>query len=389
MWILELHNPWWYSDNWESEDKHLKEWNSQKIRWTPNWINEVSLKPFSLNFVIGPRQVGKTTGLKFLIKKLIENGENPRKIIYINVEALGTLSSFKTFLKYITENFEGGYLFLDEVTALVNWHVILKSFIDLGKLEKFSIVCSGSSTINLLRVPESFIGRRGNGKDIVLLPLSFKEFVEVNGIKKEDFVFYSDKIKKLFENYLEVGGFPRSINNDERFYSEFMKELKSEVKRNNKYFHIFEALIKEIFDIAPSSISYSSLANKLGISRPTLEDYLEFLEESLIGKVVFWKNHKEVFRKEKKIILRDPAIVKALSISFEKEIGKDFLYEWVVQEHLFRKYGEIFYYKNSYEIDCIADNLKIEVKAGKPHREYPKNVIILDEDNIAEFLLKL
>jgi hypothetical protein len=40
----------------------------------------------------------------------------------------------------------------------------------------------------------------------------------------------------------------------------------------------------------------------------------------------------------------------------------------------------------SYEIDCIADSLRIEIEAGKPHRKYPKNVPVLDEENIPLFL---
>ena len=63
--------------------------------------------------------------------------------------------------------------------------------------------------------------------------------------------------------------------------------------------------------------------------------------------------------------------------------------EWVVQEHLFRKFGEIYYYKNSYEIDAIANGLKVEVKKTKPRRKYPKDVKIVTKENIARFLFDL
>jgi hypothetical protein len=33
--------------------------------------------------------------------------------------------------------------------------------------------------------------------------------------------------------------------------------------------------------------------------------------------------------------------------------------------------------------------LKVEVKAGKPHRKYPKNVIVLEEEDIPRFLVEL
>ncbi|MCD6478509.1 MAG: ATP-binding protein, partial [Candidatus Diapherotrites archaeon] len=69
-------NPWWECRDWEGRDKQLVESNSMKIRWIPDWLKRISLKPFSLNFLVGPRQVGKTTGIKLMIKKLAEKS-NP------------------------------------------------------------------------------------------------------------------------------------------------------------------------------------------------------------------------------------------------------------------------------------------------------------------------
>jgi len=62
------------------------------------------------------------------------------------------------------------------------------------------------------------------------------------------------------------------------------------------------------------------------------------------------------------------------------------LYEWIVQSHLKRKFGEIYYYRNSYEIYIIASNLKIEIKSKRAHKNYPKDVITLYENNLPLFL---
>jgi len=56
---------------------------------------------------------------------------------------------------------------------------------------------------------------------------------------------------------------------------------------------------------------------------------------------------------------------------------------------LYRKFSEIYYFKNRYEIDCKACELKVEVKAGKPHGKYPRNVITLEREDIPELLIKL
>ncbi len=79
-------NSWWEN----REDYHIKLWRSQGYRWRPKWIDELSLEPFSLNFVLGPRQVGKTTGIKILISELIKKVE-PERILYLNCEIFPTL----------------------------------------------------------------------------------------------------------------------------------------------------------------------------------------------------------------------------------------------------------------------------------------------------------
>jgi len=50
-----------------------------------------------------------------------------------------------------------------------------------------------------------------------------------------------------------------------------------------------------------------------------------------------------------------------------------------VQSHLKRGFGEVYYYRNSYEIDVILGNLKIEIKSKRAHKNYPRDIIILDE----------
>ena len=76
-------NPWWVG----KEDYHVKLWKEQKLHWRLKWLEKLSLKPFSLNFVLGPRQVGKTTRIKLLIQELLKDNP-PEAVLYINVEVL-------------------------------------------------------------------------------------------------------------------------------------------------------------------------------------------------------------------------------------------------------------------------------------------------------------
>ncbi len=386
LWKL---NPWWEYKNWEKRDKHIREFNSMKIRWLPKWLGQISLEPFSLNFVIGPRQVGKTTGLKLLIKKLLSTVETPFQVLYLDLELFTDLKEFRDALVYYfklreSEKTRKAFIVLDEVSNLDGWYRVVKGFIDLGEFERDVIIATGSSSINVLKHAESFAGRRGKGRDVFALPLSFPEFVEVLGlnVKKEY------EIREAFEKYAKTGGFPKPIN---EIFSEdeFIKAFERELKKVDKSVEVAKKIISTLLDMVPSALSYHSIAQKIGISHKTVESYIEVFEDLFLARVIYYKSHEVVFRKEKKIMLRDPFIARAFALWTGKEVRKDFLYEWIVQEHLLRKFGEIYYYRNRYEIDCIAGDLKVEVKAGKPHRKYPRGVKILDEEELPEFLLEL
>jgi len=53
-----------------------------EVRWRPDLalFLGLSLRPFSLNFVFGPRQVGKSTALILLVKELLERGAHPKSV---------------------------------------------------------------------------------------------------------------------------------------------------------------------------------------------------------------------------------------------------------------------------------------------------------------------
>ncbi|WP_243666226.1 hypothetical protein [Vulcanisaeta sp. JCM 16159] len=68
---LEEFNPWWRGREYIDEDPDIIKWHNARVKWMPKEVNAVSLKPFSLNFIYGPRQVGKTAMIKLIIKNLL------------------------------------------------------------------------------------------------------------------------------------------------------------------------------------------------------------------------------------------------------------------------------------------------------------------------------
>jgi predicted AAA+ superfamily ATPase len=373
-------NPWWD----EKEDFHIKKWKEMKIRWIPKWISSISLLPFSLNFVFGPRQTGKT-------------------IFYFDLTLLTDLESFKKVIdEYLKikkrEKIDSSFIFLDEVTSLENWWKVIKAYIDMGVFENDVITVTASSSIKLKGQVELFPGRRGKGKDILVLPLSFREFLEVFGIKIEtsgniekdmdSAIKKEDEIKEFFKMYLEKGGFPISINEDSAEF-QIISAIESEILRVGKSLELMKGILASIIKKAPSPLSFSTIGSDVGISYKTAQEYLEVAKNLFIIDFAYYKEKNIVWRKERKFFFLDSFLAKSISIWTNEKYLESALYEWLVQSHLLRKFGNVYYYRNSFEIDCIANDLKIEVKAGKPHRRYPKNVMILDENNLPIFLAVL
>jgi predicted AAA+ superfamily ATPase len=396
MEIMKKQNPWWE----DKEDYHVKKWEGMKVRWIPRWIKEVSLTPFSLNFVFGPRQTGKTTGIKLLIRDLLKKVEK-EAVFYFDVTLLADIDSLKKVLdKYLeikrVEKIKGSFIFLDEVTTLDNWWKIIKGYIDMGIFQDDVLTVTGSSSLKLKGQVELFPGRRGKGKDITVLPLSFKEFLDVHGMRisttgdvekdmkkawKEE-----ERIKELFKMFLAKGGYPVSINEDPTAESQLISAIENEILMSGKSLELMKGVISSIFKKAPSPLSFSTIGNEIGISYKTVQEYAEVARRLFIFDSAYYKEKNINWRKERKFFFLDPFLAKTLSIWCGDKFLDSALYEWIVQSHLLRKFGSVYYYRNSFEIDCIADSLKIEVKAGKPHRKYPRDVIILDEDSLPIFL---
>ncbi len=379
-------NPWWS----DSPDIHVQLWERQKYKWIPEWTKEISLEPFSLNFIVGPRQVGKTTGIKLLIAELLRKTP-PESIVYINCEIFPDFVSLRKLLEeYLefkkNEGIDTSYIFLDEVTSLKEWWKAVKVLIDSGELLNDVVTATGSSSLKIRGDIELFPSRTGKGKTIEVLPLSFKQYVRVHGIRRYKLQY--DEVLRLFEKYLETGGFPSSIN--ELPLDSILNAFVGEFIRFRKSLEISKEVLASLISKIPSAMSYRAIASETsGYSYKIVQEYLEFFRDLYMIGIAYLKSNKVYYRKEKKFFFRDPLLLRLFAFWSGAKFVESAIYESVVQEHLYRRFGEIYYFKNNYEIDCIAGDLKVEVKARKPHRKYPRNVVILSEEDLPEFLIEL
>ena len=298
----------------------------------------------------GARGTGKTTLLLQWLKSL---NKNNNQVAYFSLDDVYfTKYSLKeTLLDFHAKG--GEIVVLDEVHKYPNWSQEIKNIYDF--YADLQIVFTGSSIIDLKK-QEGDLSRRALMYE--LPGLSYREFLTLKGIKGlptytiEEIVTNQQKIydslppkfKPLehFAEYNQIGYYPflldepltshRRMNQLIRTVVEYdMAELKDFDVRNAK------KMLQLLFIIAqqvPFKPNISDLAQKTGIHRTTLYNYLEFLQEAkLISLVYSTGRSTTVLQKADKIYLNNPTL--AFALAEEKanigNIRETFFYSQVSQ----------------------------------------------------------
>jgi len=412
---MERYNPWWIGE----KDYEYEKWEKSPIKWIPDIINEISLKPFSLNFLSGPRQVGKTTAIKILIYKLLEN-HDAKGIFYYSCDELSDYKELGEVIDNYLSSRESwkikkSFIFLDEITFVDDWWRTLKSRIDRGVFKNDVITITGSASIELLRQKEYFPGRRGYGKDCVLLPLRFSEYLtkieklpisfgEIRRIdenmKKNK--LFEEKIKEGFYRYIQSGGFPLSIIDVKtkgkvtlqtiRTYLDWMRNDWVKLGKNEKY---MKEVISYIIRARGTAISWNGIASETSINSPhTAQSYVEILEKMFVVKILYFlsPDGKIMYRKNKKVHFLDPLMYQVFSEYVKEDYDLSQIYEALVATTLGRFYPT-YYWKNSTEVDviCKVDDEIVGFEVTKGIKRWRKPIFLkkahlLDRDNIHLYL---
>ena len=114
-------NIWWQDASLIEKDPKIMEWQKQSLKWQPSLMDEFDFSSFHIYTLRGPRQVGKTTLLKLMIKKLLKDPEiRKEQIVYYSAD---NLDSYKDIIELIETYFdfldrlpnppERAFLFLD------------------------------------------------------------------------------------------------------------------------------------------------------------------------------------------------------------------------------------------------------------------------------------
>jgi len=332
---LRITNEWW-----GPEDKRGILASTRKLpkrAYFPTFIAQVKNTSVQRAIVLmGPRRVGKTVMLRQAIQSLIDDGIDPKTILYASLETpiyigLGLEKIFTLFCDIHRHKLTASlFVFFDEVQYLKNWEVHLKSLVD--SFPNTKVVVSGSAAA-ALRWASNESGA-GRFSDFVLPPLSFSEFLKFSTTKREYAALLGTKrgekpgiaaLNEKFIDFLNYGGFPEAVLNKsikqdfQRFIGDdvlskvMLRDLPSlygidDPQELNQFFSLLA------FNTG-TEINLESLSQTSGVALNTVKKYLQYLEAAfLIRRVERIDKNARRFKRAStmKIYLTNPCLRAAL-----------------------------------------------------------------------------
>ncbi|PCJ00916.1 MAG: AAA family ATPase [Flavobacteriales bacterium] len=277
----------------------------------------------------GSRGVGKTTLLLQYIKK---NYNTSDKALYISLDDLYFFENkLIDFVEYFVAK-GGEHLFIDEVHKYKNWSIELKNIYDI--YPNLRVVFTGSSLLEILN-SRSDLSRRALVYN--MQGLSFREYLNLNTnsdfkpIKLNDLLNnhidyamqISKEIKPLkhFDNYLKTGYFPFYNQNEILYYKRLQEiinmiiEIELPLLRQTDLSIVskIKQLIYVISQSVPFKPNITSLANKIQITRKTLLEYFNYLDDANVFNSIYKSSYGiSILQKPEKLFLENPNYLYAI-----------------------------------------------------------------------------
>lgn len=358
-------NPWW-------EGKFKLEYKEREIYSKIKRFLEMP----QIIALTGLRRVGKTTIMLKIVEERLSSGFNPQNIFFFSFDDFNGNS-----LKELVEEYERvnnkklsdeKFLFLfDEIQKINNWQEQIKIIYDLYK-NNIKIIVSGSESLFIRKkFKESLAGRIFEFK---VDTLTFREFIKFKEVSYKSFELYKKEYYKLFEEFIISEGFPElyEIKDKEKIKMYIKEGIRDKVLYKDipslfkiKDISILNSILENITENPGQLIELSNFSSEYKISRPTLANYLRYLEDSFLIKKLynFSKNKRKIERKLKKYY---PALTSINLLFSEDSLSKSKVFENVLINQLKADFFWRDPYKN--EVDMVLDEGKIipvEVKYGE------------------------
>lgn len=266
--------------------------------------------------IFGARQIGKTT-------LLTELSQYEKSVRWFN----GDLITDHRQLQFSSSTDveltlrQADTIIIDEAQRFPNIGLILKQLVDvnvrlnLGK----KIFATGSSSLELTKgVKESAVGRLVHRQ---MWPLSISEIAAAKGWGE-----ISQNIERLmiYGTYPAVFTDPDHAESTLRNYCDgvLYKDLfaLAGIRQNEKFMHLVKLLAYNV----GSEVNYDNLARDTGLSRTTVADYLQLLEQCFIIKICpsFSRNLSNELKKGKKVYFCDNGVRNAIIGDFSPMVAR-------------------------------------------------------------------
>ncbi len=373
-------------------------------------------RPRRYQLILGPRRVGKTTSMYQAVKKMLEQGIDRSRLWWLRLDhpllmdfPLGSLAQHVIREGRATPE-SPAFLFLDELTYADKWDLWLKTFYDEGW--PIRVVGTSSSTAALKkRMFESGVGR---WEDQYLAPYLFPEYLDLletgvaipveatlagtigaciaGGVRV-------DALAGARRRFLLTGGFPELLIDRQDMEDEASALLQSQrTLRNDAVERAIYIDIPQVFGVndpkqlervlytlagqVSGVLSPAGISQGLGVSQPTFDRYLSYLERAFLVFTLsnYSGSEASVQKRGRKLYFVDGAIRNATlqrglgPLTDPQEMG--LLTENMVAGHL-RALGEVgqvrlyFWRDKNDEVDLIYDHpdepLAFEVGTSPDH----------------------
>lgn len=309
--------------------------------------------------LIGPRQVGKTTLFKQMIKSLAPE----KKVQFWNCDESdvrqflsdGNLAKLKSFIG------NSDFIVIDEAQRVKDIGLTIKLIHD--NFTNVQLAVTGSSSLDLSNtINEPLTGRKF---EYNLFPFSTNELV-LNSTMLEE--------AKQLQNRLIYGFYPDVVNNpgEEKeiltnIVNSYLYKDIFEFKEIRKSF-VIEKLVQALALQVGSEVSFNELGNLLGIDTMTVQRYVDLLEKAYVIFHLrsYSKNVRNELKKSIKIYFYDNGVRNAVISNFSppdlrSDIGnlwENFLISERIKNNAYHNINAKYYFwrtTQKQEIDFIEE----------------------------------
>ncbi len=396
---LASQNKWWANPKAITEDPSIRAFSQSDFQWEPRLRYMFEFSKDLVYSLRGPRQIGKTTLTKLMVRDLLDQGVPQDHIFYFDCENLSNrqdiVAVVESYVEWVRRRSQNRvHVFLDEVSAIPEWQRGVKFLVDSGTLSLSTVIVTGSHSMDIKASSERLPGRRGQSQavlDKLMMPVKFSEYVEtidsdiaqairdLDLLKQEErrrvflglssrtipesfdqLLSYAKELNAYLQQYFITGGVPPAINDymkkgriEASRYRDYVDAVVGDLRRWNKRENYLRQIVAKIAEVICTPVSWNSIKNATDIPHhQTVAEYVDALKDNytLIYTYRFDSTKRgPAFEKDKKVYFHDPFIFHALRTwvagtdPFEGTLGYldspqrvSLLAESVVCDHLIR-----------------------------------------------------